>query len=101
MPVQSSDCAALPSKFLDGEAVQSSLCNITNTPLTHYTVTCANQTVQVILCNIIASVYGPYDRWRFYEKDMELKNKEKNEKVVGYTQHSTFQERLNRETKYK
>ena len=38
----------------------------------------------------------------FYEEDMELKkNKEKNEKVVGYTQHSTFQERLNRETKYK
>ena len=28
--------------------------------LTHYTVINANQTVQVILCNFIASVYGPH-----------------------------------------
>ena len=38
----------------------------------------------------------------FHEEEKELKmNEKKNDKVVGYTQHSTFQERLNRETKYK
>ena len=58
LPVQSEWLRKSPSKFLDGEAVQVSLCNIGNTPLTHYTVTCANWTVQAILCNIIASVYG-------------------------------------------
>ena len=37
-----------------------------------------------------------------HEEDNELKkNQKKNDKVGGYTQHSTFQERLNRETKYK
>ena len=37
-----------------------------------------------------------------HEEDKDLKKNEKmNEKVGGYTQHSTFQEWLNRETKYK
>ena len=58
LPVQSEWLRKSLSKFLDGEAVQVSLCNIGNTPLAHYTVTCANWTVQAILCNIIASVYG-------------------------------------------
>ena len=58
LPVQSEWLRRSPSKFLDGEAAQVSLCNIANTPLTHYTVTCANRTVQAILRNIFASVYG-------------------------------------------
>ena len=60
LPVQSEWLRRSPSKFLDGEAAQVSLCNIANTPLTHYTVTCANRTVQAILRNIFASVYGAY-----------------------------------------
>ena len=69
------DCTALPvqvglSNFSTVQPVQVILCNITNTPITHYAVNCTFMTVLVILHSIIERLYPANESSLITENDL-------------------------------
>ena len=67
-----------------GVHVQVRLCNIAHTPITHYTVNCANCTVQVILCSFIDRVYPGHQQQIPFQQQQQQQQHLANEQVYSY-----------------